>query len=155
MISDLINEHGSSTILKERLQLISDKYDLLAEKNQQLTEINSDLESKLKAALEDINKLKITLETYESSQSELLLKNETKNILKLLFKHEELDPREIVSHLSMEEGIVDYHLDILKEKEFARVGSVTMGSDLTGSRGRINWVITPTGRKYVVEVLGV
>ena len=55
----------------------------------------------------------------------------------------------------MEEGIVDYHLDILKEKEFARVGSVTMGSDLTGSRGRINWVITPTGRKYVVEVLGV
>lgn len=32
MIEKLINEHGSSTILKERLQLINDKYEVLESK---------------------------------------------------------------------------------------------------------------------------
>lgn len=44
----LINEHGSATILKERIALANDKYSLLENKNKILEETNTLLEKKIK-----------------------------------------------------------------------------------------------------------
>ena len=43
LLQDLINEHGSSTILKERLQLIGDKYSHLEEKMEASQQENAPL----------------------------------------------------------------------------------------------------------------
>ena len=61
MIEKLINEHGSSTILKERLQLINDKYEVLENKLDLVEKENKSLK-------QEINKLKSQLETQESSK---------------------------------------------------------------------------------------
>ena len=155
MLSDLINEHGSSTILKERLQLIADRYDLLDEKNTQIQEHNEKLESDLKSAQEKINSLEEALKENSANSSTLTLQEDTSQILKLLFQHESLDPSVIAHQLSMEIGVIEYHLNELDEKELAVIGSISSGNPLTGSRGSIEWCITPEGRKHVVEVIGV
>ena len=48
-LEKLINEHGSTAILKERIALANDKYSLLENKNQLLEENNSILEEKIKS----------------------------------------------------------------------------------------------------------
>lgn len=55
MFEKLINEHGSSTILKERILLINDKYEVLQTKldlsekeNSSLKKDNEELKNKLK-----------------------------------------------------------------------------------------------------------
>lgn len=155
MLSDLINEHGSSTILKERLKLISDRYELLEEKNGQLEQRNQQLESDIASANDRIKELEANAQAAVDASSVPGLQDDTKSILKLLFNNDSLDPSVIAHQLSMGEGVVEYHLNELDEKELATVGSVSMRSPLTGSRGSINWCITPEGRKYVVEVIGV
>ncbi|HAS8429716.1 TPA: hypothetical protein I7765_20660 [Vibrio vulnificus] len=61
MIEKLINEHGSSTILKERLQLINDKYEVLESKLNLAEKENESLK-------EEIQKLKSQLETQVKSK---------------------------------------------------------------------------------------
>ena len=52
----LINEHGSSVILRERLELYSDKYSMLEEKNKHLQTKINDLESELSEAISEVNR---------------------------------------------------------------------------------------------------
>lgn len=54
-LEKLINEHGSSAILKERIALANEKYSLLENKNKMLEEKNVILEKKIKS-LEAENK---------------------------------------------------------------------------------------------------
>lgn len=48
-LEKLINEHGSATILKERIALANDKYELLEQKNKILEDSKSVLEKKVEA----------------------------------------------------------------------------------------------------------
>lgn len=92
----------------------------------------------------------------ESEEAEeVILKDETKKILKLLFETDGLDPRVIAGETGLDVGVVQYHLDILNEKDFAVIGSYISGSELIGSEGSVEWVITSSGRRYVVEVMGI
>ena len=58
----LINEHGSATILKERISLANDKYSLLENKNEILKEQNSVLEQKVKMLESENNALKLDMQ---------------------------------------------------------------------------------------------
>jgi uncharacterized protein with PIN domain len=58
----LINEHGSATILKERISLANDKYSLLEDKNEILKEQNSILDQKVKVIESENNALKLDIQ---------------------------------------------------------------------------------------------
>ena len=154
MFEKLINEHGSSVILKERLELFSDKYSLLEEKAIRMEQRNQALETELQQAYEKIRELETTLDSFVDKQGQEGLHVDAQSILKLLFDAEGLAPEAIAHQMSMDVGIVQYHLDELGKQEFARISSVTMGSPFTGSRGAVKWGITSEGRKIVVEVIG-
>ncbi|WP_299980447.1 cell division protein ZapB [Desulfobacula sp.] len=61
----LINEHGSATILKERISLANDKYSLLENKNEILKEQNSVFEQKIKMLESENNALKLKMQQTE------------------------------------------------------------------------------------------
>tara|TARA_R110001592_G_scaffold363017_1_gene679321 strand:- start:4161 stop:4613 length:453 start_codon:yes stop_codon:yes gene_type:complete len=144
MFEKLINEHGSSIILKERLQLFSDKYSMLEEKNRHISERNEELESKLKAALEEIIELKAEVALNESSKnSQKMHENEVK-ILKCLFdSNNELQAIQFSQHFSIPVGNIEYHLQNLLENELVVDYWNTMSEPTYG--------ISSGGRKYVVE----
>lgn len=70
MFEKLINEHGSSVILKERLQLFSDKYTILGEKldssnqkNEALAAENQSLKTQLDQTRKEIERLEDIIKT--------------------------------------------------------------------------------------------
>jgi predicted nuclease with TOPRIM domain len=86
MLEKLINEHGSSTILRERLELFSDKYSMLEEKLKSSEQRNAALESENKKLSEQIGRLEKEFDQlhgqFESAAqaAKQKLKNEQKNI---------------------------------------------------------------------------
>ncbi|CSB29023.1 hypothetical protein R6I31_003279 [Vibrio cholerae] len=152
MIEKLINEHGSSTILKERLELFNDKYEALEAKLQ-----NSEREVSLLKQENELLKHKVAeLENdlNAHSKKEQPIPEEQISILKLLFgSHDSVEERAIARHLNIDLGITKYHLNELETK-YLIDASFTMGNAFTGESGTVDYYITDAGRKYVVEVLG-
>ena len=62
MLDKLITEHGSSAILRERLELFSDKYSALEKQNTQLHENNKVLEYQFDKAKKEIKRLQKILD---------------------------------------------------------------------------------------------
>ena len=58
----LINEHGSATILRERISLAEDKYDALERKASELEAENETLKSDLEKATKEIDRLNKIIE---------------------------------------------------------------------------------------------
>lgn len=144
MFEKLINEHGSSTILRERLELFSDKYAMLEEKNRHLTERNNELDSKLNKAHEEICRLNEIIEAAAKSQSIPKLKDVEITILKLLFdQNEEVSAYGIALEFDLDVGVAAYHLNNLFELELV--------SDTIDVEKEIAYLITPKGRTYIME----
>jgi Na+/phosphate symporter len=144
MLEKLINEHGSSAILRERLELFSDKYSMLEEKNEHLTERNKELGIKLEQAEAQISKLKEQLNSYQINNSTEKINENELNILKLLFDtNTELFAAHVSQHFNMPIGNAEYHLNNLLEKELIYAGY----SAIEDTRYKIN----SDGRKYIIE----
>ena len=151
MLKDLINEHGSSTILKERLELFSDRYSVLEAECNQLRDGNGALSHELELAKTRIRDLE--QQVREIDVPEILVSPDGANVLRVLFKQEDPTFEEIGRTLDMELGVLQYHLDQLDEVGLATIGSVTMST--AWGDGGVHWRITPDGRKVVVEKLGI
>ncbi len=67
----LINEHGSSTILKERISLTNDKYSLFESKNEMLKERNSVLDQKVKMLESENNALQLDIQKTKQKVKQL------------------------------------------------------------------------------------
>lgn len=154
MFEKLINEHGSAVILKERIELINDKYEALQSKlenslkeNELLKKENRLLTSKLKE-----------YEQNSEAQKEkpLSLSDEQKRILKVLFSSNDgVDERSLAQNLSIDMGALNYHTDELLEKGLIEEPGMTMGNSFTGEPGYFTHYISKNGRKYVVETIGI
>lgn len=144
MLEKLINEHGSSTILKERLELFSDKYEMLEQKNTNLEERNSFLESQLEAANKEIEKLKEELTLNQNTdEPSSLHENEIKILKHLLDTNSDFTANQLASFLNIPVGNTEYHLDKLLEAEYI-YNHLSMMTDTTYS-------ISSEGRSYVIE----
>ena len=166
MFQDLINEHGSSSILRERISLISDKYSILEEKLETserkvsaLEAENTSLKTQLAEKEEKISNLQRMIEESEGDDREQQLDEIQDKILKLIFDtNQPLSKEQISGHLSVEVGLVEYHIDILKEKGLIDPPTLRMGATWGrrgGGGGGAFYPLSQEGRKYVVEVLGV
>jgi len=146
LISKLINEHGSSEILKQRLELINERYEelerklesskneceLLKGENEDLTEKASNLENQLDA-----------LKSFDEKINE-----EQEDILKLLLNVEFKRDYEIGQELDLDKGLLDYHISELSGKELIKYHH---GTILINQTNHPKWKITQEGRKYLIE----
>jgi len=154
MFEKLINEHGSSTILRERLELFSDKYAILEDKLEALSQKNSALEAEnqsLRAQLEQAqNELEQLRNAIAANSSKSCQIDEDKqNILKILFEaNTHATISQLASHLKINESVIQYHIDALKEGGLIDFGPLRINSPIT-------YAISKEGRRYVVEEIGI
>jgi len=144
MLEKLINEHGSSTILRERLELFSDKYSMLEDKNNHLLERNAELESQLQQAKQEAQKFKDKLDRNTRSQGLVSLEDIEVQILKLLFdSNQDLLAADLAQNFQSPIGNIEYHLNNLLEKKLINA-SYNMIDDTRYS-------ISAGGRAYIVK----
>jgi len=156
MFEKLINEHGSSTILRERLELFSDKYSMLEEKlnaSQQQKEAleaeNNRLSAQLERAEREIERLQHQLDSEAAASAGAKLDEAKEQILKTLFETNcEATVAQIGHTIGVPENVAQYHIDALKEKELITFGSLIMNQPIT-------YRLSKEGRKYVVEKIDV
>ena len=140
----LINEHGSSAILRERLELFSDKYSMLEEKNKHLTEKSEELETQLETAKKEISGLQEKIKSIQSSiETNELDQNEQDILTTLLETNQNLFSSHISQRLNIPIGNAEYHLDNLVQKDLI----LPHYNYVEGTRYSIN----SNGRKYIID----
>jgi DNA-binding MarR family transcriptional regulator len=135
-IQDLLQEVPLSAVLKERVALAEQKYEIAMKEN-------AELKQNLRALQEE----NVALHRLSPKQERAGLSDDSTAVLRYLFRAEG-DARDIgimARTLQMEKGLVKYHLDQLAEVEMAEC----IGGNYVD--GHIYWALTPTGRKHAVE----
>ncbi len=152
MFEKLINEHGSSVILKERIALINDKYEALQyklESSQKENELLKKENEILKGQLELLN-----TQAQKAASKELLIHPSQQEILKHLFSNSDgVDESLLARTVNLDIGMLSYHLDELLEQGLIDNPGYSMGNGFTGESGRTTHYISKDGRKYVVRIL--
>ncbi len=147
-IERLITEHGSATILRERLALAADQYAALERKLSELQSENETLRAQLKQSQEENEKLKKLIPSRSGKPNDF--DETTHRILKIFFNQsDDVSVDQVAQQIGVEQGIVEYHFDLMREACFiiqTRVGIETFGGSSPPMYG-----ITPEGRKYVVQ----
>ncbi|MBI5559314.1 MAG: helix-turn-helix transcriptional regulator [Deltaproteobacteria bacterium] len=146
----LINEHGSATILRERIALANDKFSSLEQKlfdselrEKNLNSENKALKSDLEKATKEINRLTKIIESSQKEQSVNKPKEIEEQILKHFFDtNQEFYVSNIASRFNISVGVAEYHINNLK-----KVGFI---GDLLSSMDNTRYYITDRGREYIV-----
>jgi DNA-binding MarR family transcriptional regulator len=134
-IQDLLQEVPLSAVLKERVALAEQRFDLAMSENAVLRE-------RVRILEQENASLRTQLPRHETNG----LDQETCRVLTYFFRAEG-DARDVgiaARALQMEKSIMKYHLDQLKEASFA---TCTGGNYVTH---HVYWSLTPAGRKYAV-----
>ena len=152
-IERLINEHGSASIMKERLLLASDRFDALERDHVNITQKNISLRKELAALAERNEYLEAQLKKLkEEKEKNKGFDDTTKQIVNLMFeKSGDISPEAIARHLDLELGVVKYHFDLLGEKGFVqhRRPGVNFGG---GRESPACCDLTCEGRAYAVKL---
>lgn len=152
MLEQLINEHGSSSILKERLGLkedqissLQEEYSTLTKQNEDLKEENTKLKRELDEANNQIQRLQESI-TANTKEGERNLSQKERVILRLLFdKHSYIRIEEIANFVQLDQSMAKYHVNNLVEIGFVH-DSLSSGSPTT-------YCINDKGIKFVAEKL--
>lgn len=152
MFERLINEHGSSAILRERLELISDRYTLLEgqlaasrQENSALNDQIGTLRKDLELAQEEIERLVGERNAHALQNAGPQLDDGKISILKLMFQaNQPLNISALSRAVRIDENLIEYHLDRLSEIDLITTGPLYINEPLT-------YVLSKSGRKYVVE----
>ncbi len=97
----------------------------------------------------EIKELQEEFETVTESKKSSQLDEEKQNILKLLFSaNRSTSISELAGHLQLEESLIQYHIDFLKERDLIGYGPLKINSPIT-------YGLSEQGRKHVVEVIGI
>ena len=155
LIDKLINERGSANIMKDRLGLKDDELAAMQRELSSVIDSYSNLESEnkqlkisLDTAHQEVDRLNEIIKASTESQSNEKLDEVKENILKTFFNvNGHAGIAHLSSHLSIDKGLVQYHIDILKENKLIDLGPLMINSPAT-------YKLSKAGRKYVVEVIG-
>jgi predicted ArsR family transcriptional regulator len=157
-IEGLIDEHGSSTILKERFDLLRDHISVIEEKNSAIKLNNTFLKSKkntiesqLNKARKEIERLNQSIQELEKNDAKTHLDAVTENVLKMFFyRRRELSVSEVAYTLSIDVSTTRYHFNFLLENnliEQTRVGFIS----INGRKRDPRFSITSSGRQYISQ----
>lgn len=126
-LQKLINEHGSSTILRDHLALFKDQVVSLEKKNLSLRPNVLDLKSEKGVLQAEIEKLKAIIKNHEKQASirkiaeqqtlhDNLLSEVEINILLYVATNASKNSTQIAEAMGIAETIIDFHLLGMKEK---------------------------------------
>ncbi len=155
-VEKLIAKHGSSTILKKRLELLRDQISVLEKRNSGLKLDRSILKSKkntiefqLNKAWKEIERVDQLIQELEKDDAKTRLNTATEKVLEMFFyRRRELSVSEVAATLSIDVRTAWYHIDLLLENnliEQNRVGFVS----LKGRRRDPQFRLTSSGREYI------
>jgi uncharacterized protein YigA (DUF484 family) len=136
-LEDLLKEVPLSAVMKERVQLAADKLALATEQNEIL-----------KQRIKTLEKENEELRAQIPQQQLDSLSADTGRVLVYLFQAVENEDRHVEAiayALEMERGVLQYHLDLLRDSGFADIRSANY------VHGHVYWGTTPGGRRHVVE----
>jgi DNA-binding MarR family transcriptional regulator len=148
-LEKLINEHGSATILKERLLLASDKFKALEEKNVELVKANESLSKKL-SAFESENALLKSKIVKDNNEANSIPKEQEK-ILEMISHSDDTYEEQIVSQTGLNQQTVKYHIDELKLKKYIQMKIIMISDPFSRSKAPNIYFITKEGRKYLFD----
>ena len=150
MFEKLINEHGSSAILKERIELINDKYEAMQGNFDNSEKENELLRKEVSVLKQQISTLQSQVASVQPQSNEL--PKEQQDILKFLFIANDYVRDELIAReLNLEMSMLTYHLNELCEKKLLDMPNYINGSEFNGSTGYSEQGISTKGRKYFVE----
>ena len=146
-IEKLITEHGSATILRERLSLASDQYASLERKITELETKTSELESEnqrlrlhVRESEKENQRLKKELEQHSFHDSDL--SEPQLNVLQFLAAQPGYNHYGIAQELGITDELANFHLQELAQRDLAeRHGR---------AEHRWEWHPTQEGRRYLV-----
>lgn len=159
-LEKLINEHGSSAILKERIQLLHDRYNALEERCRSA-------ESERDSLLESVGVLRAQVETTQAEIDEIRRLQEEadrqrqqelaradrmepnrETILKVVCFHPGLEVAQVAGIADMAVQLAQWHVDALEKAKLIRL-SYTAGTQW--AKGGRFLDITEPGRDYLVR----
>lgn len=146
-IEKLINEHGSATILKERIALANDKYAALERKLSDAESRINQLEAEKQGIELDYYKLKDRVQNLEQQIVERhgqRMEDVREKLLVILSQGQEALVAQLAQALSISEQLATFHLE-----EMAKTRFVSAARFYTG-RPTI-WKIAQDGRGYLVS----
>lgn len=142
-LEKLISEHGSATILRERISLANDKYAALERKASDFEIENKTLKSNLEEMAKKVDRLNKIIQASQENQGIKQFKEIEKQILKYFFDtNEQLYASNIASRFSLNIGATEYHLNNLLESEL--IGDLLAVGDDT------RYYIKTKGRTYIM-----
>jgi len=159
LIEKLINEHGSSSVLKERLELLRDQISILEKENSVLKLENATLKDKehtinseFNKATKEIERLNQIIERLKKDDTKVHLDAIKEKILKFFFDACcGMSVEDVAASLSMNASIAQYHFDLLLEDKLIAPIRAAFESSWARESGPALFEITSLGRKYVIE----
>jgi hypothetical protein len=133
---DILKDVPLTGVLKERVALAEDKYKRAMEENEAY-------KKRIAALEQETESLRA-----RAPKSDGGLSDDTKRVLVHLFKaptKEDRDVGTMARQVAMEQGVLKYHLDQLKEHGLADV----IGGNYV--KGHTYWALSAEGRRHVVE----
>ena len=147
-IERLITEHGSATILRQRLELAKEQYSALENKVTELRSENDNLRLQLQQSQQQIEELNKSLPSASEKRSDF--DDTTHKILKTFFnRSDNICVDEAAEYVGIDRAIARYHFDLLMEADFIIL--TRMGSEGWDGSSPAMYGITAKGRKYVVK----
>ena len=143
LTKDAIRLVSTAGLGKDVIDLLTAKLEILRDELSATKELLSDAKSENADLKIENAELKKQIQNF-IPRSEML-EHETHSILELFFKHDEASASGISSHIGMELGMVNYHIDILRELKFIAQSRFAVGG--IGAMYRIR----PEGRAYIVK----
>lgn len=143
--ADMLSQAGVSAVLKQQLELASDKYEAVVAELDQAEYQNRDLSRELKSAHAKLYQQGEELEALRESTTDTDLPEDAQRALRILFEND-IKSEDLAHLLSISPGKAKHYLDVLQKKNFACLSSFGMGGAF--------WDITSEGRTYVVDVIG-
>lgn len=144
-IEKLINEHGSATILKERIALAKDQYDALETKFEasalrvtQLESENKTLRHSLEKANAEIGNLRSAAEKVRGARLD-----EIKEKILVILAGREAYEQNIARELGIGNQVAAFHLEELESAGF-------IGRSLSMTGEEFPWYLVQEGRRYLV-----
>jgi predicted ArsR family transcriptional regulator len=144
-IEKLINEHGSATILRERIALANDKYAALEQQNATLKEDNAALKKANERLAADNGALREEIRRIRelsSAQASTALDPTQRDIIKLLADGDEWQVRYLAQSLKLHPARVQHFVNLLAEDQYVR-GVYVMGEEPA-------YVLDDKGNEYLV-----
>jgi hypothetical protein len=152
-IEKVINEHGSSLILKERITLAQDQYSILERQKKDLDTNVVDLKAKNSALEANLEQAQIKIRNLEkqlAKSHELNLPKDEEKVLKTICENTGITDYGIAQSLDANPEKVQYWLGELHDKKLASP-VIVMRPDFGGGGAGTEWRILHEGRRYLIE----